>query len=297
MTGAKLGFIGMGLMGLPMTLRLLAAGREVTVWNRTRSKIEAALEAGAREAASPAALARAAEVIFACLTDTAAVEAVVFGPDGIAAAPGAGRVFVDHSSIRPDATRDMAARLGAANDMAWVDAPVSGGVNGAREGTLAIMAGGDEAVCERLRPIVAHTSARFTRMGPVGAGQITKLCNQVIAGCAFVTIAEAVRLATNAGVDAARLTEALKGGFADSLPFQIFTPRMLAGAPEPLGHTDSVLKDVDAALDLGREVGAPMPMTAAAQQIYRLMVAQGYAAAEPSVLYALYGGEKPGEGQ
>ncbi|MEE8545260.1 MAG: NAD(P)-dependent oxidoreductase [Alphaproteobacteria bacterium] len=290
-TKPRLGYLGLGLMGLPMTLRLVAAGYPVTVWNRSREKILPALEAGAAEADSPRAVAEASEVVFACLSDAAAVEAVVFGGHGVSAADGAGKVFVDHSSIRPEAAREMAARLEAEHGMAWIDAPVSGGVAGAEAGTLAIMAGGEARDFERVRAIVAHTAQRFTLMGPVGAGQITKLVNQVIAGCAMVVHAEAVRLATNAGIDAAKLPECLKGGFADSLPFQIFVPRMLEGAAQPLGHVTTLLKDVETALELGRESAAPMPMTAAAVQIYRLMVAQGHAQSEPSVLYALYGGE------
>ncbi|MEE8248322.1 MAG: NAD(P)-dependent oxidoreductase, partial [Alphaproteobacteria bacterium] len=286
-TKPRLGYLGLGLMGLPMTLRLVAAGYPVTVWNRSREKILPALEAGAAEADSPRAVAEASEVVFACLSDAAAVEAVVFGGHGVSAADGAGKVFVDHSSIRPEAAREMAARLEAEHGMAWIDAPVSGGVAGAEAGTLAIMAGGEARDFERVRAIVAHTAQRFTLMGPVGAGQITKLVNQVIAGCAMVVHAEAVRLATNAGIDAAKLPECLKGGFADSLPFQIFVPRMLEGAAQPLGHVTTLLKDVETALELGRESAAPMPMTAAAVQIYRLMVAQGHAQSEPSVLYAL----------
>lgn len=290
-TKPRLGYLGLGLMGLPMTLRLVAAGYPVTVWNRSREKILPALEAGAAEADSPQAVAEASEVVFACLTDAPAVEAVVFADHGVSAADGAGKIFVDHSSIRPEAAREMAARLEAEHGMAWIDAPVSGGVAGAEAGTLAIMAGGEARDFERVRAIVAHTAQRFTLMGPVGAGQITKLVNQVIAGCAMVVHAEAVRLATNAGIDAAKLPECLKGGFADSLPFQIFVPRMLEGAAQPLGHVTTLLKDVETALELGRESAAPMPMTAAAVQIYRLMVAQGHAQSEPSVLYALYGGE------
>ena len=289
-TKPRLGYLGLGLMGLPMTLRLVAAGYPVTVWNRSRKKILPALEAGAAEADSPRAVAEASEVVFACLSDAPAVEAVVFGGHGVSAADGAGKVFVDHSSIRPEAAREMAARLEAEHGMAWIDAPVSGGVAGAEAGTLAIMAGGEAQDFERVRAIIAHTAQRFTLMGPVGAGQITKLVNQVIAGCAMVVHAEAVRLATNAGIDAAKLPECLKGGFADSLPFQIFVPRMLEGAAQPLGHVTTLLKDVETALELGRESAAPMPMTAAAVQIYRLMVAQGHAQSEPSVLYALYGG-------
>jgi 3-hydroxyisobutyrate dehydrogenase len=157
------------------------------------------------------------------------------------------------------------------------------------------MAGGAEPDFERVAPVFQHTAARATLMGPVGAGQTTKLCNQMIAGAAFVTIAEALRFATNAGIDASRLMEALKGGFADSLPFQILGPRMLRDIDEPLGHTDTILKDVETALEIGGRVAAPMPMTAAAAQLYRLMVARGHAKDEPGILYKLYGGsEKAG---
>jgi 3-hydroxyisobutyrate dehydrogenase len=139
-----------------------------------------------------------------CVTDAHAVEEVVFGGQGLAAAPGAGKLVVDFSSIHPDAARAIAARLKAANGMGWIDAPVSGGTKGAEEDTLAVMAGGDAADIERVRPYVLTMARRFTRMGPTGAGQTTKLCNQIIAGCAMAVLAEATRLAVNAGIDAGR---------------------------------------------------------------------------------------------
>ncbi len=293
-SGTRLGYIGIGLMGLPMTRRLLAAGHPVTVWNRSPEKTEAAVAVGATRAASPRAVAEASEIVFACVTDAAAVEAILFADGGIAEAEGGAEIFVDHSSIHPDATVTLAARLEAANGMRWLDAPISGGTKGAEDGTLAIMVGGGEADFERVAPILRHTSGRATLMGPTGAGQTTKLCNQMIAGCAFVTIAEALRFATNAGIDAARLMPALEGGFADSLPFQILGPRMLRDIDQPFGHNDTLLKDVEAALEIGGRVGAPMPMTAAAVQLYRLMVARGHAKDEPGILYKLYGGS--GEG-
>ena len=178
-------------------------------------KAAALVEAGATAAAHPREVADAAVIIFMCLTDAAAVEEVVFGPDGLAAAAGPGKLVVDFSSIHPDAARSIAARLKAANGMGWVDAPVSGGTKGAEEGTLAVMAGGDAADIARARPYVLAMARRLTHMGPIGAGQTTKLCNQVIVGCAMAVLAEATRLATNAGIDAQRLPEALAGGFAD----------------------------------------------------------------------------------
>ena len=200
----KLGYLGLGLMGIPMTRRLLNAGHDVTVWNRSPGKAAGLVEAGAKSAATPREVAASAGIIFMCLTDASAVEHVVFGPDGLACADGAAKLVVDFSSIHPDAARSIAARLKAANGMGWIDAPVSGGTKGAEEGTLAVMAGGDAADIERVRPYVLAMARRLTHMGPTGAGQTTKLCNQIISGCAMAVLAEATRLASNAGIDAAR---------------------------------------------------------------------------------------------
>ncbi|HMH71694.1 MAG TPA: NAD(P)-dependent oxidoreductase, partial [Bradyrhizobium sp.] len=212
----KLGYLGLGMMGFPMTRRLVSAGHDVTVWNRSPGKAAALVAAGAKAALHPSDVAATASILFMCLTDAAAVEKVVFGPDGLATATGSGKLVVDFSSIHPDAARAIAARLKLANGMGWIDAPVSGGTIGAEEGTLAVMAGGDAADIERARPYVLAMARRFTHMGPTGAGQTTKLCNQVIVGCAMAVLAEATRLAVNAGIDARRLPEALAGGFADS---------------------------------------------------------------------------------
>jgi 3-hydroxyisobutyrate dehydrogenase len=270
----RLGFIGLGLMGLPMALRLREAGYALGVWNRSAAKTEAVLRAGASVAASPAEVARSAEIVFLCLTDSAAVEQVVFGSDGLAAAPGDGRIVVDFSSIAPAATRDIAARLEAANGMRWIDAPVSGGTKGAAEGTLAVMAGGAQADFERVRPCVLAMAQRFTLMGPLGAGQTTKLCNQVIVGSAMCVLAEATRLAVNAGIDPLLLPQALAGGFADSKPLQLFVPRMAQAIHEPpLGHTHTMLKDLDTVVELARETGTPVPMAALAAQTFRLLAA------------------------
>jgi 3-hydroxyisobutyrate dehydrogenase len=270
----RLGFIGLGLMGLPMALRLREAGYALCVWNRSAAKTEAVLRAGASVAASPAEVARSAEIVFLCLTDSAAVEQVVFGSDGLASADGGGRIVVDFSSIAPAATRDIAARLEAANGMRWIDAPVSGGTKGAAEGTLAVMAGGAQADFERVRPCVLAMAQRFTLMGPLGAGQTTKLCNQVIVGSAMCVLAEATRLAVNAGIDPLLLPQALAGGFADSKPLQLFVPRMAQAIHEPpLGHTHTMLKDLDTVVELARETGTPVPMAALAAQTFRLLAA------------------------
>jgi 3-hydroxyisobutyrate dehydrogenase len=283
----KLGFVGIGLMGRPMTLRLLAAGHEVTVWNRSRDKLAPVVERGARAVESPAEVARAAEIVMMCVTDQRAAEAVLFGPAGVAEGPHAGLLIVDFSSIAPASAREFAKRL-AEKGVGLVDAPVSGGVPGAEKGTLAIMAGGRPEHVERVRPIVMQLAARFTRMGDSGAGQTTKLCNQVIVGSLIAVIAEAIRLAEAAGVDAQKLPEALKGGFADSLPLQIFGARMAARTFEPsIGAASLMLKDLGNARAVAEKFGLELPMVERALELYRRLQAAGKIEMEPSVLVDL----------
>jgi len=284
----RLGYLGLGLMGTPMTHRLLKAGYQVTVWNRSESKVAPLAEAGARRAVMPCDVMTGSDIAFMCVTDAAAVEEVIFGTGGLAAAPGAGKLVVDFSSIHPDAARDLARRLKEANGAGWIDAPVSGGTKGAEEGTLAIMAGGDAADIERVRPYVLAMARRFTHMGPIGAGQTTKLCNQVIVGCAMAVLAEATRLAVNSGIDANRLPEALAGGFADSIPLQLFVPRMAQGihAP-PLGHIATMLKDLDTVADVAQATSTPVPMASLAGQLFRLAKAACGADADALEIYKL----------
>jgi len=278
----------MGLMGLPMSLRLRAAGHALCVWNRSPAKTAPARAAGASVAASPAEVARGADIVFMCLTDAAAVEEVVFGEGGLASAPGEGRIVVDFSSVTPEATRDIAARLAAANGMRWMDAPVSGGTKGAEEGSLAIMAGGSQDDFERVRPYVLQMAQRFTLMGPLGAGQTTKLCNQIIVGGTMAILAEATRLAANSGIDPLLLPQALAGGFADSKPLQLFLPRMAQGIHHPpIGHTYTMLKDLDSVVELARQTGTPVPMTAVASQMFRLVTATRGPESEALEIYKL----------
>ncbi|MGQ0653980.1 MAG: NAD(P)-dependent oxidoreductase [Betaproteobacteria bacterium] len=282
----KLGFVGIGLMGRPMVLRLLDAGHEVTVWNRSREKLAPVMQKGAKPAATPADLARAADIVLMCVTDQHAAEEVIFGPHGVA--EGAARLVVDFSSIAPESARSIWKRL-KEKGVGFVDAPVSGGVPGAEKGTLAVMAGGTEADVERARPVVMHLAQRFTRMGDAGAGQATKLCNQVIVAALMAVIAEAVRLAEAAGVDAKRLPEALKGGFADSLPLQIFGARMAARTFEPsLGAAALMLKDLGNATSFAQQKGVPLPMAQAALDMYRLLEAQGKIEREISLLVTAF---------
>ncbi len=283
-----LGYIGTGLMGAPMTGRLLDAGNTVTVWNRTASKAEPLVARGAALGESPADVAAKSDIVFMCLTDTKAAREAVFGPKGVAEGARPGSVLVDFSSIQPEATREMAARLKADHGMDWIDAPVSGGVPGAEAGTLAIMAGGDDAAFARVEPIVLQMASRFTLMGPSGAGQTTKLCNQVIVGCTMAVLAEAARLATSAGVDATRLPEALSGGFADSKPLQLFVPRMVQAMHNPpLGHVYTMLKDLDSVGDLARSCDAPVPFTALAAEQFRLLQRRGGAQADALEIFKL----------
>jgi 3-hydroxyisobutyrate dehydrogenase len=287
----KLGYIGIGLMGRPMTLRLLAAGHEVTVWNRSPDKLAPVLAKGARRADSAAAVARAADIVMMCVTDQKAAEEVLFGPNGVAAGAKPGLVVVDFSSIAPASARAFASKL-ETHGVGLVDAPVSGGTTGAEKGTLAIMAGGKAEDVERVRPVVMHLAQRFTRMGDSGAGQTTKLCNQIIVGSLVAVIAEAVRLAEAAGVDAKMLPEALKGGFADSAPLQVFGARMAARTFEPsIGAVSIMLKDLENAAAVAKEKTVPLPMARTAAELYRLLTAQGKGEKELSTIVELLAGK------
>ncbi len=283
----KVGYIGVGLMGRPMVLRLLQAGVPVTVWARTPAKVADVVSAGADLAASPAALARACDTVITCVSDTAAVEAVVFGADGISAGGAAGKVLVDMSTIHPARSREFAQRLRTETGMGWIDAPVSGGPPGAAAGTLAVMAGGDPADFERVQPVVAHLAGAFTLMGPAGAGQTTKMVNQVIVGGCKSVIAEAVQLAMNAGIDALRLPEAFAGGRADSSLLRQCLPKMVSGDFSPTGHIRTMMKDLDMVMELARATGTPMPLTALSTEIHRMMVAHGHANADTTSVIAL----------
>jgi 3-hydroxyisobutyrate dehydrogenase-like beta-hydroxyacid dehydrogenase len=286
----KLAYIGLGLMGTPMARRLLAAGHTLAVWNRSPDKLAPLVERGAVAAATPAEAARGAEMVMMCVTDAAAAEAVVFAASGIAEGIGKGALLIDFSSIAPDATRRFAERLAGERGAQWIDAPVSGGVPGAEQGTLAIMAGGEAAAIDRARPVMKALSGRVTHMGPSGAGQTTKLCNQMIVGCNLAVIAEAIKLAQNAGVDARRLPECLKGGFADSLPLQIFGARMASGHYDPpLAASEILLKDLDGACDLARQTVTALPMTALAAALFRLLKARGHGKDDPAALLSLLG--------
>lgn len=279
------GFIGIGLMGRPMSERLLAAGFELVVWNRSVDKCQPLLEQGAKLAEELSALAHSVDVICLCLTDTAAVQ-VVF--DQLEPYLNAGQVVVDFSSIDPLATQQLANRC-ASIGVDWIDSPVSGGVQGARAGSLAIMVGGKAEVLARLQPLLSPLSSRVTHMGENGAGQYTKICNQMIVSCQALVIAEVVAFAESAGVNSQLLSEAFAGGFADSKPLQILAPEMAARRFTPeKWHVKTLLKDLDMAVDHSRVVKSSIPMSGLAAQLMRLHANAGNADKDPSTLVNLH---------
>ncbi len=281
----SLGFAGIGLMGLPMCRRLLAAGYPLRVWNRSADKCLPLLQEGAGRVETPAELCADAEVVMLCLADTAAVREVVFGAGGLVESARPGQLLVDFSSLEPAATREMAEELLQRTGMHWLDAPVSGGTAGAEAGSLAIMAGGRADDVQRVRPILAHLGQRLTHMGEVGAGQVSKVCNQMLVACNALVIAEVVALAERSGVDASLLASALAGGFADSKPLQILAPQMATSQFEPVRwHVRTLLKDLDTAVKLAREQGSATPMSGLAAQLMRLHGSQGNLSRDPSTL-------------
>ncbi|WP_437880742.1 NAD(P)-dependent oxidoreductase [Pseudomonas sp. LRF_L74] len=290
----RLAFAGIGLMGLPMSHRLLDAGYSLRVWNRSGDKLKPLEERGALAVSRPAELCVDSDIVMLCLADTAAVREVVFAADGIVEGARPGQLLVDFSSLDPAATREMAAELERRGGMRWVDAPVSGGTSGAEAGSLAIMAGGVAEDIERIRPILAHIGQRLTRMGDVGAGQVTKACNQMIVACNALVIAEVIALAERSGVDAALIATALAGGFADSKPLQILAPQMAGNRFEPIKwHVRTLLKDLDTAVQISRQQGAATPMTGLAAQLMRLHGAQGHLHSDPATLVQMYREETP----
>jgi 3-hydroxyisobutyrate dehydrogenase len=284
-----IGFIGIGLLGRPIAVRLLDAEYDLVVWNRTPEKCDGLAELGAVVAESIGELMEQVDIVLLCLADTAAVESVVFGDEGIAAFGDEDQLLVDLSSIDAHATREFARDLDQRCGMAWVDAPVSGGVRGAEQGRLVVMAGGHEEDIERAREVFAAFAQRVTRMGPIGAGQVTKVCNQMMVGCMVLGLAEMIALAERTGVDAELIPAALAGGFADSLPLQIFAPRMAVRQYEPqVAKLGTLMKDLDHALHLARDSVSAVPITALALQLLRQHLGRVDADADWSTLIEMY---------
>jgi 3-hydroxyisobutyrate dehydrogenase len=271
----RVGFCGMGTMGAAMAANVARAGFPLTVWNRTPGRAGLPLSLGATEAATPRELAATSDVVVVCVSDSPDVEQVLFGVDGAAEGAAAGTLVIDCSTISPAVTRDLAARL-AQQGIAMVDAPVSGGSEGAQKGTLTIMVGGAPDDVERARPVLASMGANITHMGPIGAGQATKAVNQVILCGSYLGVAEGIVLAIKSGLDPEQVVGALSGGAARSWVLENRAGRMIAD-DYPLGFRIALhLKDLGIALELAREVGASLPVAALASQIEAGLVAKGH---------------------
>jgi len=282
-----LGFIGIGLMGKPMTLRLLNAGFSVNVWNRSPEKLSHVTDAGAKACSSIAELVKASNIILLCLADTMAVESVIC--NDVMENGSANQLLIDLSSIHPENTRQLASMLHEKCGMDWVDAPVSGGVAGAEQGNLAIMAGGSIKNINIARVVLAPLYKQLTHMGDVGSGQVTKICNQMIVSCNVLVIAEMIALAKQAGVVAEKIPEALSGGFADSRPLQIVGPEMATEAFEPVKwRVKTLLKDLNMAVDLSIKQGNAIPMSGLAAQLMQLHGSHGYLEQDPATLIKLF---------
>ena len=272
----RVGCIGAGVLGSAIMRRLIDCGFVPVLWNRDRTKLAGPLKAGATEASNPAELARACTFVITCVSDGAALENIVFGNDGVAAEGDAAKVLVDMSTCAAAHTREMAARLAAQCGMAWLDAPISGGAPAALEGRMAIMVGGQPDVFERARPLWDALAGRATLMGPNGAGQATKMINQVLVSTGLAVLAEACAFAERAGIDAAKIPAALAGGRADSRQLQEMFPKMVASEFSITGRAALMVKDLELIHDLARDVGAPMPVTAGVTESFRKMVADGW---------------------
>jgi 3-hydroxyisobutyrate dehydrogenase len=283
----QLGFIGIGLMGKPMVLRLLEAGFSVKVWNRSAEKLYPVLAAGAVACVSIAELVQGSDVVLLCLADTNVVEDVVLQDIVPHGAPD--KLLIDLSSIHPETTRKLAGLLKEKCGMGWVDAPVSGGVAGAEQGSLAIMAGGAADQIAIAREVLAPLYQQLTHMGEVGSGQVTKICNQMIVSCNVLVIAEMMALAKQSGVDALQIPKALVGGFADSKPLQITGSEMAAGVFMPVKwRVRTLLKDLQLAEDIAKQAGSAIPMSGLAAQLMQLHGSHGYLDQDPATLIKLF---------
>ena len=279
----RVGFVGLGTMGTLMAVNLARAGFALTVWNRTPGRVQELLEQGAPRATSPAELARCCDVVVACLTVSPQVEAVLFGPDGLAEGLAPGSLFIDCSTISPVKAAQFDQRL-AAQGVTMLDAPVSGGTEGARLGTLTIMVGGRPGDVERAGGVLRAMGQTVTHLGPVGAGQWAKAINQVILCGVYLAVAEGVTLGLKAGLDVEKVVGALKGGAAGSWVLSNRADRMVTDA-YPLGFKISLhRKDLAIALELAREVGAVMPVTSMAATFEDGLIAQGYGDDDNSAL-------------
>jgi len=273
--GQDVAVIGAGIMGSAIATRLIETGNAVTIYDLDPVKVAALVAIGATAAASVADAARRSRFIILSLNHASIVRSVVFGAGGVAEGASADKLLIDMSSIDPKDTAEMAVRLHDETGMAWVDCPLSGGVPGALAGKLTVMAGGDVADFERARDVMQHLCANYTLMGPSGAGQTTKLINQLFCAVAFQAVAEAVKLAEAGGVDPQLIPAALAGGRADSRILQEFMGKFARRDFSPTGRIDNMLKDLDSLQAFALKTKTPLPMTGQVVEIHRLLCAAG----------------------
>ncbi len=271
----KVAFIGLGTMGIPMALNILKAGLQLTVHNRTRDKEEIPAKAGALQAGSPREAAAGAEIIITCVSDTPDVEAVILGEDGVIHGARAGSIVVDMSTISPSATRQIAEALGE-KGIKMIDAPVSGGSEGAQKGTLSIMVGGEAEDLEKVDTVLKAMGKTITHVGPVGAGQLTKAINQIIVGGTYWSVAEGVTLGIKAGLDMDKVLQAVGSGAASSWPLINRSGNMIQNS-YPLGFKVKLhRKDLNIALEIARELGVTLPLAAYIEQVETGLIARGH---------------------
>ena len=269
----KLGFIGLGIMGGPMAVHLVAAGNEVFI--NTRSKVPAELASSAAiQCATAQDVAAKADIIFIMVPDTPDVEKVLFGEKGVSSGLSKGKVVVDMSSISPIATKEFASKINALG-CDYLDAPVSGGEVGAKNATLSIMVGGDEAIFEKVRPIFELMGKNINLVGANGDGQTAKVANQIIVALNIEAVAEALLFASKAGADPAKVRQALMGGFAASKILEVHGERMIKRTFDPGFRIELHQKDLNLALNSARALGVSLPNTAAAQELFNSCAAHG----------------------
>ncbi len=284
---AKIGYIGLGIMGGSIVRNLMKAGHELVIHNRSQQIVQELAAAGATPAESPKAVAEQVEFVFTNLPDTPDVEKVVLGPNGIIEGAHEGLIYIDNSTIKPETARMIADKL-AAVGIAALDAPVSGGDVGAKNGTLTIMVGGTQEAFDRTAPLFAAMGKAWVLVGDSGAGQIAKVCNQIIVGAQMVGMAEALITAQKAGVDPRRVVEAIKGGAAQMWTLDVKPPRLFAGNRNPGFKAHMQHKDLGICLDTGKTYGIPLPMTAVIQQMYTAMLEMGYREQDNSAVITVY---------
>jgi len=284
----RLGYVGVGLMGLPMVKRLASLKYAIRAYDILAEKTAAAVAAGASAAASPADAVRGADLVLLNLPTTDAVEQAVFGEHGVASALKPPQLVIDFSTIKVEKCRAFGQKLRAAAGCGWIDAPVSGGPPASGSGTLTIMAGGEAADVARAQPLFADIAGRFTHMGPPTAGMATKMLNQLIVGAGHAVMAEAVVLAEAAGIDAARLPECLAGGLADSALLQKLYPRMQRREFAPQGYVRQLLKDLEMVSEYAAGLKAPTPLMGEALQLYRIVAHLGHTELDTAAVLKVY---------